>query len=86
MGMFDDIIGHEEPCPRCGATVKGWQSKSGPCELRELHFSMVWNFYTNCDKCGLWIEYDRVSPGMMIDCYQRSFPFDKDFEASQPGQ
>lgn len=70
MGMFDDIT-YEAPCPICGAKLTGWQSKSGGCSLDRLTPSELWtqryddetcvvpdriDFYTNCDRCGTWIE------------------------------
>lgn len=62
MGMFDSIVPSEEhvPCPKCGAHLSGFQSKDGPCELKELKPYEVDNFYTGCSECGTWVEFDKV--------------------------
>ena len=57
MGMFD-WINFEMKCPVCGNEVKGFQSKRAVCELEDLEFWQVDNFYSSCEKCGAWIEFD----------------------------
>lgn len=57
MGMYDDVD-YECPCPVCHAKVTGFQSKSGGCTLAMLKPSEVSNFYSSCDKCGCWIEFE----------------------------
>ncbi len=61
MGMYDNIR-YKMNCPKCGAKVDTFQSKDGPCMLSELDFWEVNNFYTDCDKCDTWIEFDRKKP------------------------
>jgi hypothetical protein len=73
MGMFDDIT--EVPpqkCRECGAKLGRWQSKDGPCQLLELPFWKVNQFYTSCDKCGVWHQFDRVvdPPPVPLSDYQ----------------
>ena len=60
MGMFDQV---EVPpaynkCPFCDAELSDWQSKDGPCELKLLQYYEVDQFYTSCDSCSSWIQYD----------------------------
>jgi hypothetical protein len=59
MGMFDYINGPQMKCVECDAELRGWQSKDGPCELDTLDFTQVDRFYTSCDKCGTWHEWNR---------------------------
>lgn len=61
MGMFD-YVNVEVPCPKCGETVKDFQSKSGPCLLDDLSPEEVTNFYSGCLSCGTWVEFNRECP------------------------
>lgn len=75
MGMFDDIT--EVPpqkCQGCGADLSGWQSKDGPCRCDEVPFWKVSVFYTSCDKCGMWHQFDRKvdPPRVPLADYQLS--------------
>lgn len=54
--MFD-YIKFEMPCPLCKTDLKNFQSKDGPLQLKTLEVKEVEDFYTNCDKCGLWISF-----------------------------
>lgn len=56
MGMFD-YIEYDDTCPKCGATLKDFQSKDGQCTLSKLRPKDVRNFYTSCDSCKTWVEY-----------------------------
>lgn len=56
MGMYDEM-NVEIPCPRCGATVTGFQSKDGWCNLDVIDASTVRSFYASCDNCEKWIHY-----------------------------
>ena len=55
--MYDDVD-IEIECP-CGAIVKDFQSKDGPCLLAKVSLSCVDNFYGICPKCKTWIEFFR---------------------------
>jgi len=55
--MFD-YIKFETKCPNCKTKVDDFQSKDGACMLSELNFWEVDNFYTSCNKCETWIEYN----------------------------
>lgn len=57
MGMFD-WVEFETDCPVCGKKVQGFQSKRAGCNLDSLEIWQVDNFYTSCDNCGTWIEYN----------------------------
>ena len=61
MGMFDNV-NYEMDCPNCGARLTDFQSKDGDCCLGMLELVEVNNFYTSCDKCGTWIEFNRKEP------------------------
>ena len=58
MGMFD-YIKFEIQCPNCGARVNDFQSKDWHCVLTELEYWEVNNFYSYCDECDAWIEFNR---------------------------
>lgn len=64
MGMFDNIDVPPEACkcPQCGAELTDWQSKDGPCTLTLLPFYAVDNFYTSCDSCNMWVDYNYTRP------------------------
>lgn len=57
MGMFD-YVNFEINCPVCSSKVTGFQSKDKNCDLLCLEFWQVDNFYSSCDKCGAWIEFN----------------------------
>ncbi len=59
MGMFD-YVDYECECPKCGAKVKRFQSKDGPCNLKTLQPVDVDSFYSSCDKCYTWIVFETV--------------------------
>jgi hypothetical protein len=54
--MFD-YVNVEIPCPKCAAPAKGFQSKDRHCHMETLEARDVNRFYTDCAKCGFWIEY-----------------------------
>ena len=60
MGMFDDVH-FEMDCPKCGAHLNSFQSKSGHCELDTVEPDGLGNFYSSC-RCGAWIEFSREQP------------------------
>jgi hypothetical protein len=55
MGMFD-YIKYSCACPECGAIVREWQSKDGPCVMSTLDPWRVENFYTSCPGCKTWLD------------------------------
>ena len=58
MGMFD-WISLEIGCPKCGCKVSGFQSKDMESpQCNRVEFKEVDNFYTDCDGCGGWIEFN----------------------------
>ena len=66
MGMFDDVNHPAEPCPRCGKMVGGWQTKSRPdpsMEMLEPSDIIGGAFYSFCDACHTWINYEVVPVG-----------------------
>ena len=58
MGMYD-IINFKMNCPICGKDAGEFQSKYRECLMEKLELSKVDNFYTMCDSCGAWIEFNR---------------------------
>jgi hypothetical protein len=59
MGCFD-YVNYTCKCPKCGADVSGFQSKDGGCVFETKEMSDVLNFYTSCDQCSEWIEFNRI--------------------------
>ena len=55
--MFD-WIKLELDCPICGHKLSGFQSKDSSKNLDELEFLEVDNFYTSCENCGVWVEFN----------------------------
>ena len=55
MGMFD-WVNYTATCD-CGRSLRDFQSKDGPCQMRKLEAYEVERFYTMCS-CGLWNEYE----------------------------
>lgn len=64
MGMFDYVdVGGAVDCPYCDKPITTkWQSKDGDCMMDTVHWTKVWDFYTNCPHCMAWVEYRRVLP------------------------
>jgi len=56
MGMFD-YVNYECDCPYCDTKLPDFQSKDAECLLRLIEPSEVENFYTMCDNCGAWVEF-----------------------------
>ena len=65
MGMFDHVK-YEAPCAKCGVILTDWQSKDGPCLLQTLDPHQVRNFYTSCDACKQWNEYDVIPRDIVL--------------------
>lgn len=79
MGMFDYVDAPAEPCPAgCGATVGDWQTKDGDRLMTAVHRDAleerlgpdgpvrtysIHRYYTSCDNCHAWIEYERWPDG-----------------------
>jgi len=60
MGMFDNIK-FRMACPVCGRTMSNFQSKGGDCLMNMLSPKDVENFYSSCDTCNTWVEFDLVT-------------------------
>lgn len=59
MGMFNWVNYPPKPCWKCGAEVKGWQSKDhDSCDLTIVPAHEVRHFYAACDQCRAWNAYD----------------------------
>lgn len=58
MGMFDWVEYPPQPCWKCGADVKGWQSKDGECLMNIVQPHEVKRFYSVCmPPCLAWNQY-----------------------------
>ena len=62
MGMYDHID-YECVCPACHGKVKNFQSKDADRQLDLLQPNEVDNFYSDCSKCHLWVEFNKVKEG-----------------------
>lgn len=54
MGMYDHVK-YDGSCPECGAIIRDWQSKDGPCLLNTLDPWQVKQFYSPCPACKAWV-------------------------------
>jgi hypothetical protein len=45
-------------CPVCRRKITDWQTKDEDAFGDEVEFTEVNNFYSSCDSCGLWFEFD----------------------------
>lgn len=66
MGMFDHVKFRMD-CPTCGKVVDGFQTKRGRRLLDVLEFWETTNFYSFCEHCGTWIEFERIMKPCTID-------------------
>ncbi len=57
MGMFD-YVNFEFKCPVCGSKVDEFQTKDRDCTLSSYEFNQVDNFYSTCNNCETWIEFN----------------------------
>lgn len=57
--MFD-YVNFECICPVCHSKVTGFQTKDTACNLDTVSPVEADRFYTNCGKCGCWIEFNAV--------------------------
>jgi hypothetical protein len=58
MGMFN-WVKLKIKCPVCGEKISGFQTKDGDLTCSEVDYFEINNFYSNCEKCGHWIEFNR---------------------------
>ena len=58
MGMFNwvDFVCN---CPLCDSEVIGFQTKDGELWCETVEPESINNFYSSCDDCGAWVEFDR---------------------------
>jgi hypothetical protein len=75
MGMFDYVVNvppELRSCPECGhQPINGWQSKDGPCVCGSIDVFEVSNFYTICEGCGEFVEYDGRKTGRFVRVLDR---------------
>lgn len=69
MGLFD-YVKHEEPCTKCGAPLRNWQTKDAECYLNELDPEDVpigGTYYAFCDNCRLRVTYYKRPTGFTLE-------------------
>ena len=59
MGMFDHVE-YGAPCYKCGEKLTDFQSKDAQCMMGVLEPKDVRCFYTICEKCQTWNEYEVI--------------------------
>ncbi len=62
MGMFD-YVDYTDNCPNCNNLLRGFQTKDLDNQLRHLKPVQVRQFWTECDKCKIWLEYEVIPEG-----------------------
>ena len=77
MGMFD-YVAFAADCPKCGAPVTDWQTKSTDCLLETVTPAEAGNWYSSCDNCGLWIEYTGKPPTGRFRAIRRTHRHDRE--------
>lgn len=60
MGMYD-LVRYETTCYKCGMKLQDFQSQDGPRLLHTLEPIDVHRFYTNCESCDTWNEFETRS-------------------------
>ena len=74
MGLFN-WVNYEMKCPECGHLVTGFQTKDEsqiPLYLETVEVNQILSkFYSECDNCGLWIEFFfKTPPNITIDNFE----------------
>lgn len=71
MGRFDHI-NYKMDCPTCGKEVSDFQSKCLRCFFDKIEFWEVDRFYSSCNFCNTWIEFNlnRSLINIPIDAYE----------------
>jgi hypothetical protein len=69
MGMFD-WVNYECTCPNCHKKVDGFQTKSRSCEMKVYEPTEVENFYSSCENCGCWIEFNATKVKIVVKSFE----------------
>ena len=73
MGMFN-WVNYQMNCPECGHLVTGFQTKDESLVslyLENVEINQIGKFYSECDNCGLWIEFIlKRPPNITIDDFE----------------
>lgn len=72
MGIFN-YVDFKCKCPKCGETVADFQTKDGDLFLDTVNYGEVHNFYSSCDKCRVWIEFNLNPKFITLDMYEASY-------------
>lgn len=59
MGLYNTVNDFSIPCPNCGKLLEDFQSKCGESCMNLVSTKEIDNFYTMCDTCRTWVEFDR---------------------------
>jgi len=65
MGMFN-WVNLKIKCPNCGEVVSGFQTKDGELSCTTVEYERVNDFYSDCEKCGCWIQFTRKPVGGIL--------------------
>lgn len=57
MGMFD-FVHYKWDCEKCGKPLTEFQSKDRECIMTTLKPDQIDNFYSVCDHCNTWHEFE----------------------------
>jgi len=80
MGMYD-CVNFEMRCPECNMLINDFQTKdtSGDrvLQLNSVDIREVFNFYTFCDNCKTWIEFNRKPQNITIDDFEMTIDTSK---------
>ena len=66
MGMYDNVD-YKADCSECGTPLSDFQTKDTDCTLSTVSVYECRNFYTSCDSCGSWNEFDVVPTEIVIE-------------------
>jgi len=66
MGMFD-YVDYEASCENCGSTLSDFQTKDTSCTLSTVSHLDCRNFYTPCDSCGAWNEFEVIPIDIVVE-------------------
>jgi hypothetical protein len=64
--MFD-YVRYIAPCKQCGRTLTDFQTKDTACFMEQVDLDKCHRFYTSCDGCGAWNEYQVTTQVVKIE-------------------
>lgn len=73
MGMFDNVD-YKYDCKECGTELTDFQSKDGDCNLLTITPDKVSYFYTTCNKCGSWHDFEVIKACIVQEIIVTNLP------------